>query len=482
MKPQPLSSTSMSWSLSISAQPSKNLLTGSNGNQDPQFLTIQSSKWSIDPTSTGLQRQSKKELSRILRTEAAIKAIEQKANSKKYNNLWPKAVLEALDEAIKENQWESALKIFELLRKQHWYEPRTRTYTKLLMMLGKCRQPEEGSLLFEVLLSDGLKPTVDVYTALVSAYGKSGQLDKAFSIVVEMKAFSECKPDVYTYSVLISCCIKLHRFELIRGVLAEMSYIGIECSTVTYNTIIDGYGKAKMFEEMENTLTDMIESGSSAPDLFTFNSIIGAYGRSGLIDKMEKWYTEFQLMGLRQDIKTFNILIKSYGKAGMYGKMRSVLEFMEKRFFAPSIVTHNIIIETFGKAGDIKTMEEYFNKLKHLGIKPNTVTYCSLVSAYSKAGHIKKVDSILRQVENSDVILDTPFFNCVISAYGRAGDVEKMSKLFLGMEERKCKPDSITFATMIQAYNAQGMIEAAQGMENMMIATRKNSGTRMIGA
>ncbi|KAJ6692066.1 PENTATRICOPEPTIDE REPEAT-CONTAINING PROTEIN 1 MITOCHONDRIAL [Salix purpurea] len=457
MKPQPLSSTNMSWSLSISTPPPKNLLTGSNGNQDPQFLTIKSSKWSIDPTSTGLQRQSKKELSRILRTEAAIKAIEQKANSKKYNNLWPKAVLEALDDAMKENQWESALKIFELLRKQHWYEPRTKTYTKLLMMLGKCRQPEEGSLLFEVLLSDGLKPTVDVYTALVSVYGKSGQLDKAFSIVVEMKAISDCKPDVYTYS-------------------------RIECSAVTYNTIIDGYGKAKMFEDMENTLTDMIESGSSVPDLFTFNSIIGAYGRSGLIDKMEKWYTEFQLMGLRQDIKTFNILIKSYGKAGMYGKMRSVLEFMEKRFFAPSIVTHNIVIETFGKTGDIKTMEEYFSKLKHLGIKPTTVTYCSLVSAYSKAGHIKKVDSILRQVENSDVILDTPFFNCVICAYGRAGDVEKMSNLFLGMEERKCKPDSITFATMIQAYNAQGMIEAAQGMENMMIATRKNSGTRLIGA
>lgn len=111
MQPQPLSFTNMSWSLSISTPPSKNLLAGSNGNQDPQFLTIQSSKWCPDPTSTGLQRQSKKELSRILRTEAAIKAIEQKANSKKYNNLWPKAVLEALDDAIKENQWESALKV-----------------------------------------------------------------------------------------------------------------------------------------------------------------------------------------------------------------------------------------------------------------------------------------------------------------------------------------------------------------------------------
>ncbi|KAL3611356.1 hypothetical protein D5086_002376 [Populus alba] len=118
----------------------------------------------------------------------------------------PKAVLEAPDEAIKEKQWESALK-------QHWYEPRTKTDTKLLMMIGKCRQHEEASLLYEVMQSDGLKPTIDVYAALVSAFGQSGQLDKAFSAVAEMKPIS----------VILICCIKLRCFELIRGILAEMS-------------------------------------------------------------------------------------------------------------------------------------------------------------------------------------------------------------------------------------------------------------------
>lgn len=61
----------------------------------------------------GLQfhEPSKKDLSRILRTQSAIKAIEKKANSSKYNNLWPKAVLEALDDAIRNNQWETALKV-----------------------------------------------------------------------------------------------------------------------------------------------------------------------------------------------------------------------------------------------------------------------------------------------------------------------------------------------------------------------------------
>ncbi|KAJ0095773.1 hypothetical protein Patl1_17157 [Pistacia atlantica] len=417
-----------------------------------RLFTIHFSKRNPGPVQqTGIQKEAKKDLSKILRTEFAIKNIENKVNSKKYNNLWPKAVLEALDEAIRDKKWELALKIFGLLRKQHWYQPRCQTYTKLLMMLGKCKQPKEASLLFE------------------------------FSTVDDMKSVSDCKPDVYTYSILLNCCSRFHRFDLIEKVLAEMSYLGIECSTVTYNTIIDGYGKAKMFEEMESSLTQMVESGSCLPDVFTFNSVISAYGNSGQIEKMKKWYDEFQLMGVKADIKTFNILIKSYGKAGMYEKMKTVMDFMQKRFFHPTVVTYNTIIEIFGKAGNVEKMDEYFRKMKHLGMKPNSITYCSLVSAYSKAGLIMKVDSILRQVENSDVILDTPFFNCIISAYGQAGDVEKMGELFLAMKERHCTPDTITIASMIQAYTAQGMTEAAQELENKMISMKDNSGTKLIG-
>ncbi|CAK8565036.1 unnamed protein product [Lathyrus sativus] len=446
----------------------------------PSFR-IQSLKRSSKPLSQGLQKDPNKDLSRILRTEAAIKGVENKAKSWKHKQLLPKAVLEALDDAIKRCQWHNALMIFELLRNQYWYEPRCQTYTKLLMMLSKCKQPKEASQLFETMLFEGLKPTVDVFTALVSVYGQSGLFRHAFSIVEDMKSVADCTPDVYTFSVLISCCAKFRRFDLIERVLADMSYLGIECNNVTYNSIIDGYGKAGMFEKMENSLIDMIENENCQPDVFTLNSLIGSYGNGGKIDEMEKWYDEFQLMGIKPDIKTFNMMIKSYGKAGIYDKMKTVMDFMERRFFTPTIVTYNTVVEVYGKAGEIKKMDEHFKKMKHIGMKPNCVTYCSLVSAYSKAGLIDKVDSILRHVENSDVVLDTPFFNCIISAYGQAGDLKKMGELFLSMRERKCKPNKATFACMIQAYNSQGMTEDAKKLEEMMITAKDSLDTKLIG-
>lgn len=333
------------------------------------------------------------------------------------------------------------------------------------MMLGKCQQPGPATALFKVMVSERLRPTVDVYTALVGAYGYSGLLDEALATVDQMKGAADCKPDEYTFSVLINCCCKLRRFDRIPAILDEMSYLGLECNVVIHNVIIDGYGKAGMLEEMDNALSNMLEGGDNVPDIYTMNSIIWAYGNHGRMDEMEKWYSEFQLMGVEPDTQTFNIMIKSYGKANMHDKMMSVLKYMKRRFFSPTAVTSNIIIECFGRAGNIEKMEYYFRLMKIQGVKPNSITYCSLVNGYSKAGLLDKVPGIIRQTENTDVVLDTPFFNCVVSAYAKSGDIKIMEEMLELMKEKKCKPDKVTYTTMIQAYTAHGMDEAAKLLE-----------------
>ncbi|RWW02730.1 hypothetical protein GW17_00034166 [Ensete ventricosum] len=432
---RPLSSASLSssWRLDLYLSPVIPPAKRWRRNCRPPF-SVRAARRSA--ASKGLQKDAKRNLSRILRTEAAVLGVERKAGSAKYTRLWPRAVLEALDDSISDNRWESALKVL-------------------------------------IMLSEGLKPTLDVYTSLVGAYGHSGLLDEAIHTIDEMKTISDCRPDAYTYTILINCCCKLRCFDLVPSLLAEMSYLGIESNTVTHNTIIDGYGKAGMLEEMEDHLSSMLESGKCLPDIFTMNSFIWAYGSVGRVEEMERWYDEFQHMGVDPDLQTFNILIKSYGKAGMYGKMVLVMNYMKKRFFSPDTVTFNIIIECFGRAGNIEKMENFFRLMKIQGVKPNSVTYCSLVSGYSKANLLEKVPTIIRQTENTDVVLDTPFFNCVISAYGQAREVKIMEEMFTLMKEKNCTPDTITFATMIHAYNAIGMYEAAKELESKMHRTER---------
>ncbi|KAK7287549.1 hypothetical protein RIF29_00830 [Crotalaria pallida] len=78
------------------------------------------------------------------------------------------------------------------------------------------------------MLSDGLNPIADACTALVSAYGQSGLLDKAFSTVEDMKSIIDCMLDTYTYSILISCCAKFHRFDRAGDIYKHAVVLGVK--------------------------------------------------------------------------------------------------------------------------------------------------------------------------------------------------------------------------------------------------------------
>ncbi|KAL8106615.1 pentatricopeptide repeat-containing protein At5g48730, chloroplastic isoform X2 [Apium graveolens] len=400
---------------------------------------------------------SQKAISIILRREATKSFIEKKRGPTNSKKLLPRTVLEALHERITALRWESALKVFELLQEQLWYRPNSGIYVKLIVMLGKCKQPEKAHSLFQAMIDEGCAVNVESYTALLSAYSRSGHLNEAFYLLEEMKNTSDCQPDVFTYSILIKSCLQVYAFDKVQYLLSDMTSRGIKPNTITYNTLIDSYGKAKKFTQMESTLVEMLHQQEVKPDVWTMNSTLRAFGNSGQIETMEKCYEKFQCAGIQPNIKTFNILLDSYGKTGNYEKMSAVMEYMEKYHFSWSIVTYNVVIDAFGRAGDLKQMEFLFRLMHSERIKPNCVTLCSLVRAYGKAGKAEKITGVLRFTENSDVTLDTVFFNCLVDAYGMMGCVAEMQNVLQIMERKGCKPDKITYRTMIKAYSMSNM-------------------------
>ncbi|KAL1557519.1 pentatricopeptide repeat-containing protein, chloroplastic-like protein [Salvia divinorum] len=406
---------------------------------------------------------SKKAISIILRREATKAVIEKKKGGSK--RLLPKSVLDALHERITALRWESALKVFELLREQVWYKPYAGIYVKLIVMLGKCKQPEIAHTLFQAMIDEGCVVDREAYTALMSAYSRSGLFDRAYSILDQMKKIPDCQPDVYTYSILIKSCVHVYDFGAVSSLLSEMETHGIRPTTVTYNTLIDAYGKAKKFVEMESVLVQMLRQPHCEPDVWTMNSTLRAFGGSGQIDMMEKCYDKFQKAGIDPTIKTFNILLDAYGKTENYEKMSAVMQYMQRYHYTWTLVTYNIVIDAFGRAGDVKQMEFLFRLMQSERIKPNCVTLCSLVRAYGNAGKLEKIAAVLRYVENSDVTLDTVFFNCLIDAYGLMGCIAEMKGVTEVMRRRGCKLDKVTYRTMIKAFSMNGMTSHAKELQ-----------------
>ena len=189
-----------------------------------------------------------------------------------------------------------------MLKEQSFYQPKEGTYMRLIVLMGKNRQPELARKLFDSMIDEGLEPTAELYTALLGAYCRSNNIDEALLILEQMKTLPLCQPDVFTFSILIKACIDATRFELVESLYEQMGERGISPNTVTQNTVLSGYGKAGKFDQMEKVLLGMLESTTCRPDVWTMNTIISVFGNMGDIEMMERWYEKFRNFGLSQKL------------------------------------------------------------------------------------------------------------------------------------------------------------------------------------
>lgn len=57
-----------------------------------------------------------------------------------------------------------------------------RTYNTIITACNKSGKPEQGLKIYERMVAAGVKASATTYTALISAYGKQGMVEKAMEI------------------------------------------------------------------------------------------------------------------------------------------------------------------------------------------------------------------------------------------------------------------------------------------------------------
>lgn len=124
---------------------------------------------------------------------------------------------------------------------QHRWKQHTALRLTTDLLRCRCRPAQ----VYQKLLDAGLQPISTTYTALISAFGKAGQLDKAMETFQTMIQ-QGCERSVITYSALISACEKAGRWELALDLFDQMQHEGCNPNTVTYNSLITACQQGKL--------------------------------------------------------------------------------------------------------------------------------------------------------------------------------------------------------------------------------------------
>ncbi|KAD6453017.1 hypothetical protein E3N88_07722 [Mikania micrantha] len=120
----------------------------------------------------------------------------------KINRLLKDDLLDAFAELQRQQQLDLALKVFEFMRNEAWYEPDHSLYGDLMLMFGKKKLIDQVEKLFSELTEEGLKPDTRVCTELIGAYLKVEMIEKAMETYESMKTLG-CIPDELTLTIMI---------------------------------------------------------------------------------------------------------------------------------------------------------------------------------------------------------------------------------------------------------------------------------------
>ncbi|XP_042444161.1 pentatricopeptide repeat-containing protein At1g62350-like [Zingiber officinale] len=96
-----------------------------------------------------------------------------------------------------------ALKVFEEVRKEHWYKPQLLSYNNMIELLASCSLPEEAEQVFSYLKTEHLGADTEGFNSLLKTLLEFGFIASAMDCFRLMKLW-ESEPDESTYSILIN--------------------------------------------------------------------------------------------------------------------------------------------------------------------------------------------------------------------------------------------------------------------------------------
>jgi pentatricopeptide repeat protein len=280
---------------------------------------------------------------------------------------------------------EEATSLFNIMEEQDDLVPDSYTFHSMLRLYQKCNMPLEAEKVYWRMVNAGIELDEVMCNCVINCCGRVLPLEETSRIFQDMIGMGFCANNI-TFNVMIDLYGKAGMLDRARNALKLAQSQGA-ADKISFSTLINAYGKRHDFPKMEATLWEMQNAGLGG-SLEAFNSMLDSYGKAGLLDKLEDVLERMKKAGCRRDLSTYNILINIYGRNNQLGKMADIFQEMHDEGLQPDRWTYNTIIRTYGCADLPDQAVKTFKEMQDADIMPDRVTYINLIGAFEKTGNL----------------------------------------------------------------------------------------------
>ncbi|GFQ03913.1 pentatricopeptide repeat-containing protein at4g30825 chloroplastic [Phtheirospermum japonicum] len=346
----------------------------------------------------------------------------------------------------------NAVKIFTCMPKPA--EPNLNIFCTMIDIYSKMNMFLEAEKLYIDLQTSGVKLDMIAFSVVVRMYVKSRSFNKACT-VLDVIDKQNIVPDVYLLRDILRVYQRCGMDEKLADLYYKVLKNGEIWDKEMYNCVINCCARALPVDELSRLFDEMLNRGF-APNTVTFNVMLNAYGKSRLFEKAKSVFWMAKKRGLI-DVISYNTIIAAYGKNKYLKNMSAAVRKMQFDGFSVSVETYNCMLDAYGKEGEMDKFKSILQRMKASNCSSDHYTYNILINIYGEQGWIDEVGGVLTELKECGMGLDLCSYNTLIKAYGIAGMVEDAVALVKEMRDHGVEPDRITYTNLINALRKNDM-------------------------
>ncbi|XP_022951266.1 putative pentatricopeptide repeat-containing protein At5g52630 [Cucurbita moschata] len=235
---------------------------------------------------------------------------------------------------------------------------------------------------------------------------------------------SGIKPDLFTFSSVLSVCSRLVALEQGEQVHAQIIKSGVLADVVVGTALVSMYNKCGSIDEASKAFLEM-----PSRTLISWTSMITGLAQHGLSQQALRVFEDMRLAGVEPNKITFVGVLSACSHGGLVDEALYYFEVMQKQYKIEPVMDHfACMIDMYMRLGRV---EEAFDVVKKMNFEPNEIIWSMLIAGCRSHGNSElgfySAEQLLK-LRPKDAETYVSLLNMYISA-GRWKDVSKVRKL-----------------------------------------------------
>lgn len=265
---------------------------------------------------------------------------------------------------------------------------------RIIILYGKAGMVKQAINTFYDMHLYGCKRTVKSFNAALKVLSQSRNLEAIQTFLLDVPQQFDIMLDIFSVNIVIKAFCEMGILDKAYLIMVEMEKLGIKPDVVTYTTLISAFYKNNRVE-IGNGLWNLMLRKGCLPNLATFNVRI-----QYLVNRRQSWQAN-SLMRLMQHLRimpdevTYNLVIKGFCQAGYLEMAKRVYSAIHGRGYKPNVKIYQTMIHYLCKGGEFNLAYTMCKDCMRKSWFPNVDTIYTLLEGLKKNKQLDKAKMIM---------------------------------------------------------------------------------------